>query len=171
MGDYREEGPLRDWILALKSARGPALYVPLARHLAGLVAPALAGDRPTALVPVPLHPLRRLERGHDQVLGLARELSSQLRLPLVRALRRVRFTLPQGAPRSAARGAWSRTSNVAAAFRIERDHLGSLQGAHVWLLDDVVTSAATVQECSRVLKHAGASRVSVLCLAKAEGLP
>ena len=90
----------------------------LARELgcalgARLVDEKLDGD--TALVSVPLHPRRRLERGYDQAALLAAAAAGRTGLTVVRALARVRDTTPQGAP-----GARSRRANVRGAFRARR---------------------------------------------------
>ena len=161
LGEYRLDSSLRAWILALKHGGRKELAAPLAAALAqrwrasGLCAP---GAR---LVPVPLHPWRVLERGHDQALELARALAFQVELELLPALRRVRWTAPQGSP-----GARARESNVAGAFRLRRAQAAALAGQEVWLVDDVVTSGATVRACATLVRAAGAREVSVLALAR-----
>ncbi len=113
------------------------------------------------LVPVPLHPLRRLERGYDQALLLSRAISKATDLPTRRALARSRYTDPQGEP-----GHRSRSANVQAAFRARRS-ARELRERPVWLVDDVLTSGATASECARILRRAGASRVGLLVIARA----
>ncbi|MSR63280.1 MAG: ComF family protein [Planctomycetes bacterium] len=162
-GSYRADGVLREWILAFKHGGRRELAVPLAAVLAEAWR-AEGGPPPGALlVPVPLHPLRRLERGYDQARELAAELAGELGLELVGALRRARRTAPQGGP-----GASSRRANVAGAFALRARSAARLAGREVWLVDDVVTSGATVGECARVLRQARVAEVSVLALARAE---
>ncbi|MCZ6598553.1 MAG: ComF family protein [Planctomycetota bacterium] len=174
LADYRRQPAVRDWILALKHGGRRDLGLPLGRALARrLLAsdPAVPGEDPAApggdapeegvVVPVPLHPLRRMERGYDQALLLARGVAAELGCACVRALRRRRLTPPQGAP-----GASSRSANVRGAFAAVRA-ARRLAGRHVWLVDDVVTSGATVAECARELRRAGARTVSALCVARA----
>lgn len=166
LGDYGPGGCLRDWVLALKHGGRRELAVPLGRALAQVLRRELAGsDRRPLLVPVPLHPLRRLERGYDQALLLARTLSADLGRPLLRALRRRRWTAPQGA-----QGSSSRTANVAGVFGVRRRHRAALAGARVWVIDDVLTSGATASECARELRRAGVSHVGVLVVARAGAL-
>jgi ComF family protein len=114
------------------------------------------------LVPVPLHGLRRLERGYDQALLLARAAGEIAGLRVVRALRRARATAVQGAP-----GSPSRTANVDGAFAPALLAARRVRGSTIWIVDDVVTSGATVAECARVLRRMGAESVSVLALARA----
>lgn len=169
LADYRAQPPAREWILALKHGRRPDLALSLGRALGARLASAggRAGDEPPILVPVPLHGLRRLERGYDQALLLARAAAEVEGLRVVRALRRARFTAVQGSL-----GAPSRTANVAGAFRerwIWPRPARMLAGREVWLVDDVVTSGATASECARALKRLGAARVGVLAVARAQG--
>jgi ComF family protein len=160
LGEYRSGEGLRDWVLALKH-RGRA---DLAVELGEALAARLAGERRegAVLVPVPLHPWRRLERGYDQALLLAREAARAAGLPLAPALRRVRWGGPQGAP-----GAVSRRANVSGAFRPRPRGARQIAGARVWLVDDVLTSGATASECARLLKRLGAREVGVLAVARA----
>jgi len=161
LGDYRAGEPLREWILALKHRRRPDLALPLGLALAERLR---AEARPDAvLVPVPLHRWRRLERGYDQALLLARAAGEGADLRVARALRRSRSTTAQGAP-----GSVSRAANVRGAFApSRRASRRRLEGREVWLVDDVVTSGATASECARALRRLGAARVGVLALARA----
>jgi len=166
LGDYRERPGLRDWVLALKHRARPDLARPLGGALGALLASAgEAGGEAgggAVLVPVPLHPWRRLERGHDQALLLARAAAAATGLPVVRALRRARWSAPQGAP-----GAVSRRANVRGAFRPRRAARRRIAGRRVWLVDDVLTSGATAGECARALRRMGAREVAVLVVARA----
>lgn len=161
LGDYGAGAPLRDWILALKHGGRRDLARPLGEGLARLLGQATADPCPL-LVPVPSHPLRRMERGYDPAWLLAREAARAL--PGARArrlLRRRRDTTPQGEP-----GARSRAANVRGAFRA-RPWAGDLSGREVWLVDDVWTSGATLRECARALGRCGARRVGGLVVARA----
>ena len=113
------------------------------------------------VVPVPLSRLRLLRRQFNQAAVLAGELSRQTGVrmdPLI--LARVRSTRSQvGMTRD------QRRRNVAGAFRVPARKRASLRGRHVLLVDDVVTTGATVDACARTLKRAGAARVDVLALA------
>jgi ComF family protein len=132
------------------------------RLLATLLLRSLPDDWPRAdcVLPLPLHPQRLGRRGYNQALELARPLARALRVPLApAALRRVRATAAQSTL-----DATARRGNVRGAFAAEVERL---RGRHVWLVDDVITTAATVGEAAATLLAAGAREVSVLALARA----
>lgn len=114
-----------------------------------------------AIVPVPLHWRRYCSRGFNQAADLAGPLSRHFRLPIVkRSLRRVRHTRPQvSLPHN------ERKTNIRNAFKVARP--SKVAGKKLLLLDDVITSGATLNECARVLKRAGASKVAIVTLAHA----
>jgi ComF family protein len=113
------------------------------------------------IVPVPLSRWRLLQRQFNQAAVLAGELSRQTGVaadPLL--LARTRSTRSQvGMTRD------QRRRNVAGAFSVPSHRRTALRGRNVLLVDDVVTTGATVEACARILKRAGAERVDVLALA------
>jgi ComF family protein len=116
------------------------------------------GERPAGIVPVPLHRERLRERGYDQALELARIVGRRLDLPLLaHCCERVRATPPQTALE-----ARERKTSLRGAFQTT----ARLDGLHVAVLDDVITTGSTVGEVARVLLKAGAARVDVWCLAR-----
>lgn len=136
----------------------PALAQWMARAGAGLLADA------DLLVPVPLHRWRLFRRRFNQSALLAQalaRLSGTAWLPDL--LLRRRATAPQGG--LTAKG---RARNVAGAFRLHPRHASRAAGARILLIDDVFTTGATVSECARVLRRAGAAQVDVLTLARVE---
>jgi ComF family protein len=150
-------GPLADAIHALKYGDRPALARPLGRWLAArVVLPSAA-----LVVAVPLGRKRRLRRGYDQAGRLAEQLARAAGAPrLTGALRRVRETPPQVGRSRAARAA-----NVAGAFTADPARVA---GRELVLVDDVVTTGATADAAARALLAAGAARVTVVALARAE---
>jgi ComF family protein len=114
------------------------------------------------VVPVPLHWRRRWGRGYNQSEALARPIAARLGLPCrPSCLRRVRHTPEQAKQTPAAR-----QDNVRHAFRA-RGTL--LRGQTVLLVDDVFTTGSTAAEAARALRQAGAGRVVVAVLARAQG--
>jgi ComF family protein len=117
------------------------------------------------VVPVPLSRLRLLQRQFNQAAVLAGELSRQTGIaadPLL--LTRTRSTRSQvGMTRD------QRRRNVAGAFSVPARRRACLRARNVLLIDDVVTTGATVDACARALKRAGAARVDVLALALVTG--
>jgi ComF family protein len=169
LADYRAQSAVREWLLAFKHGGRRDLAVPLGRALGHVVGRHLS--EPTILVPVPLHPWRRIERGYDQALELACEAAAVGPFEVCPVLKRTRATPPQGSL-----GAASRTANVRGAFRSRRLSrlIGTalpFQGRRVWLIDDVVTSGATVAACAKELRRLGASSVAVACVARASPHP
>lgn len=130
------------------------------RLMAELMAGALAGaPRPDAVVPVPLHVRRIRQRGYDQALELARPLAAALDLPLrPDLLQRVRATRPQSEL-----DAGQRRRNVARAFAVEKD---ASPPDHVALVDDVMTTGATLHAAARALLEAGVRRVDAWVCAR-----
>ena len=150
---------LQQMILAFKSSR-----TELDSVLSLLANSALEGSdffsEIELLVPVPLHWSRRLGRGYNQSQLLARKLKHP-RARISTDLVRVRRTKAQPAMASPT----ARARNVAGAFAVRRRH--NFTGRRICLVDDIKTTGATLNECAKVLKHAGASRVFALVLAVA----
>jgi ComF family protein len=153
------DGALRAIIHALKYDGRRSLADGLAALMRTRAADLLEGA--LYVVPVPLHPSRRRQRGFNQAADLARRLG----LPVRHALRRVRPTATQtGLP--AAR----RHRNVRDAFAATRAARG-LDGAVVVLVDDVCTTGATLEACARVLKDAGVGEVRAVTAARVVTAP
>ncbi len=114
---------------------------------------------PDYIVALPLHPARLRERGFNQSLLLARRISRQLQTPLLDACERVRNTPPQsGLP-------WKeRGKNMRQAFACK--HNADVSGKHVAIVDDVMTTGASIGELAHILKQAGASEVSAWVVAR-----
>ncbi len=127
--------------------------------LAQLMAHAFAGcERPQALVPLPLHRARLRERGYDQALELARPLATTLHLPLhADLLRRVRAT-----PAQSQLDGMARRRNLRGAFVVT----GGPLPAHVALIDDVMTTGATLHAAAMALRRAGVARVDAWVCAR-----
>jgi ComF family protein len=117
---------------------------------------------PTLLLPVPLSRERLRERGYNQAWELARRLGRALHCEAdARLLLRVKDT-----PHQLALPTDRRAGNVRAAFAVEPLRLAELRGRSVTLVDDVMTTGATVAELARVLLQAGAAEVSVWVVAR-----
>ncbi|MES1980987.1 MAG: ComF family protein [Pseudomonadota bacterium] len=129
----------------------------LARQLAKELAQRITVF-PDYIVPMPLHPARLRERGFNQSLELARQISTQLNIPLItNACQRVRDTPSQSALPWKARG-----RNMRKAFSCN----GDFAGKHIAVVDDVMTSGATLNEAALALRRGGASEVSAWVVAR-----
>jgi ComF family protein len=136
----------------------------LARDLAELLIRCLkaefAGQTFDYVVPVPLYHVRRRERGYNQSAVLASELARRIKCrKATRVLRRIRPTSSQTNLTAA-----QRLSNVQNAFQHGRGN--RLVGRKVLLVDDVMTTGATVNACAKALKKGGAQSVHVLTVAR-----
>ena len=114
-------------------------------------------ERPDRIVALPLASARQRERGFNQAQEIAARVSRQLRLPIARALTRIAGGPPQAAL------SWSeRAANVRGAFAARAD----VHGARIALVDDVMTTGATLAEAARTLARAGAARVECWVVAR-----
>ncbi|MBA4398074.1 MAG: amidophosphoribosyltransferase [Syntrophus sp. (in: bacteria)] len=140
-----------------KIATGEVLGKMMADHLY----PGFSIADYSLIVPVPLHPKRLRERGFNQAVILAREISKRFSLPLdFLTLRRHVFTEPQ-----VNLGRDQRTANVHGAFAVKNKK--KIEGQKIILVDDVYTTGSTVKECAGMLMTQGAAEVAVLTLARA----
>lgn len=114
------------------------------------------------IAPVPLHRWRLLGRRYNQAALIAQGVARRAAVPHIPdLLERHRATPSQGAL-----GATARKRNVAGAFRLNPRHADRVKGSRIVLVDDVLTSGATVSACARVLRRGGAARIDVITLAR-----
>ena len=161
---WRAEGPVREAIHRFKYSRQLQLRLPLARLAHGALSAdaRLAAERDWVLVPVPLHPKRKRERGFNQSAELARGLQGMTGLPMIEALRRIRYTTTQ-----ASLSRQARLENLTGAFAPAKRVRDALRGRNVLLIDDVFTTGSTADACAKVLRReTGAARVAVLTAAR-----
>lgn len=149
LGDYR--APLDTLALELKFHARAATGQAFARLLQ-LAFDSTDSTAPDVIVPVPLSRRRLNLRGYNQAWSIARPLAQLMNTPAdARLLERTRDTAPQ-----AKLDLDSRRLNVGDAFRVVR----SIRGKHIGVVDDVMTSGATLDALARTLKAAGATRVT-----------
>lgn len=131
-------------------------------HAMGLAASeVIKYAKADCLVPVPLHRVRQREREFNQSLLLAEYTSEVVKVPVnAQAMVRLRYTKPQ-----AKLSAEERHHNVGGAFAVIKGV--SFTGAIVIIVDDVITTGSTINECARALKEAGAERVLALTALRA----
>ncbi|MDP2878197.1 MAG: ComF family protein [Sulfuricella sp.] len=147
--------PIDRLLHAFKYSGNLALIEILAKPLAEL---AVGHPKPDLLLPMPLHPSRLKERGLNQSLEIAKPISRWLDIPLAaEACRRTRDT-----PTQAGLKLRERRRNVRGAFACDLD----LRGKSVAVLDDVMTTGATLEEISRALRLRGATTISAWVVAR-----
>jgi ComF family protein len=152
-------GAGRRMVLALKHGDRLDTVATLAGWMATSGQTLLAGA--DIVAPVPLHWTRLVRRRYNQSAELARRLARQSGRGFVAdLLTRRRATAPQDGNRAA------RAANQSGAFAVSRRHAAGLEGKAVVMVDDVLTSGATLSACADCLRGAGAARVDVLVLAR-----
>ncbi len=158
-----DEGTGAALVHALKYDGWHAVARPMARRMARLDWPRDVVRERSALVPVPLSVTRHRERGYNQAERLASALAAEWRIPLwTDVLERNRDT------RSQVRLTPSeRASNVSGAFRVTRGAHARLRGAHIMLVDDVITTAATINAAAQALSDGGARIISCATFGRA----
>jgi ComF family protein len=151
-------GTLRRLIHLLKYDRVRTLAAPLSAYLLRSLPRDETFD---FIVPVPLHWRRRMKRGFNQSNLLARALSRSTGIPVKQALQRVKAGRAQAGLSNSAR-----RRNVNQAYRCIAE--AAMRGKRILLVDDVMTTGSTAAACARSLKTAGATRVALLTLARAD---
>lgn len=159
LGAYADD--LREAILTIKRPGSEHLAWSLAALLAEKQQAALAAIGVEGVVPVPMHWWRRACRGTSDADEIAQAVARRIGTTVVPALVRARATRMQNELPPEDRG-----DNVAGAFRVR----GTVAGRRLLLVDDVVTTGATLTACCRALREAGAAAVHVAALAKADRL-
>ena len=150
----------RDMVLALKHGDRADLSGTLAQWMARAGRDIFRSD--VVLVPVPLHRFRLLRRRYNQSALLAHDLAKQTKLPCCPdALLRTRRTQPQSGP-----GYEARLANLADAIAPNPRRMGQIADRVVLLIDDVMTSGATLEVCAQACRAAGARDVYILTLAR-----
>jgi ComF family protein len=158
LSDYGDE--VRAAVLRAKRPSGEAVAAGLGTLLAAKHREVLSGWMLDAVVPVPMHWLRRMARGTSAADEIAAGVARTLGVPRRRLLRRRRRT-----PRQNEVAVEDRSANVHGAFRGP----DRVAGRRILLVDDVCTTGATLAECRRILVEAGAAAVYAAVIARADG--
>ena len=153
------EGDVRASLLRYKFGGATGYAKVYGRLVADTVRTELAGEY-DLVTWVPLSRKRLRERGYDQACLLARSTAKELGLPLTPTLHKQRNTQPQSGTGDAAK----RRANIAGAYRMKTG--ADVTGKRILLMDDIVTTGATLSECARVLGKAGAEQVVCATVAR-----
>jgi len=157
---FAEGGTLQRLIHLMKYGGCPTLGVRLGERVGEAIRSASIYNNIDMLVPVPIHGSRYRERRYNQSERITRGIADRTKLPIGHAaLRRALRTRPQAALNAAARA-----GNIEGAFAAIADRV---KGKRIGLVDDVITTGATINECARVLRAGGAESVCSIAVAAA----
>ncbi len=155
-------GPIRRLIHGLKFESMDYLADYLGGEAAYRLAPLIGGRRLDVVVPVPLHWWRRYRRGYNQAMLLAEPLARALGAPLARRL----LARRRAGRRQLGLSRRERLRSLRGCYAVRRGAGRGLSGKRVLLVDDVVTTGATLEACARALRRAGAGVVVACVLAR-----
>jgi ComF family protein len=159
---FEKEGVLQHLIHGLKYDGKFRIGTFLGRQTAFELKQVVTEWNPGLVIPVPLHHLKKAERGFNQSYYIAKGFCSEIRLPLkTNLLKRKKFTESQTSLTLA-----ERASNIHGAFSAREDKF--IRGKNILLLDDVITTGATISECGRVLLEKGAGKIYAVSIAIAD---
>lgn len=153
VGDFEDE--LRGMCMALKFGGASGVAAPLAAWLTALIVDRGLPEKVDAVVVVPLHPFREFQRSYNQAALIAERVAAAIGKPFhARLLKRVKATQQQ-----ARLSAAQRRANLDGAFEVRPSLHAGIQGARLLLVDDIMTTGATLSAAARTLKRAGAKTV------------
>lgn len=155
---FAYNGTLRRALAQLKYGGAARLAVPLADAAAPLLAPFVAQHATASLVPIPVHRDRQRQRGYNQAALLAKRLGPELGRPVADVLTRSRPTGQQHRLNRA-----ERLRNLRGAFVVRQ---GARAPPEAILVDDILTTSATLEACAAVLRAAGCRRVVGVAIAR-----
>ena len=157
------EGIIAKSVVNLKFYNKLSLVRPLASVLSQCVYSFFQNEKIDAIVPVPLHPKRLAERGFNQSVLIAKELTRGLNIPFLKnGVERVRYTVPQ-----VKLSGKERRRNLRRAFKVPASRVDQIADRTILVVDDVVTTGTTIVEIARTLKRAGAGQVFGVTVARA----
>ncbi len=152
---FDPDGVVQTLVHELKYNGMTSVGVELGKKVGGLLLPLVEQFHPDGLVPVPLHRTKLRERGYNQSEYVCKGISESTGIPVyTRVLQRVRYT-----PSQTALDIEQRKLNVSDAFDIGHSLRFDLTGKTMVMVDDVITTGATIVECAKVLRNRGVERV------------
>ena len=155
---YEPHAETANILYELKYKNHPEIGVVMGRMMAKELMNSGLFEDIDALVPVPLARKRERQRGYNQSLELAKGISEVTRLPIAdKVVRRTKFEGSQ-----TQRGRWERNENVEDVFELIDGN--GISGKHLLLIDDVVTTGATIIACAQEMQKASNVKISVLAL-------
>ena len=159
---FRDKSPLEKLIHKLKYEQNYQIGRFLGEKIGHQIRLSFESWSADLIIPIPLHALKKAERGFNQSDEIAKGLSKTLKLAYSsRVVKRIRFTKTQTQFSLS-----ERKENISNAFKVMRKK--SINGKNIILVDDVITTGATTSECAKVLLNAGANKIYVVSVALAD---
>lgn len=153
---FEKDGALQNIIHAVKYDQNILLAKFIGRKMGAILKNERADLKIDMIIPVPLHILKKSERGFNQSAHISKGISQILKIKVSKKLRRVRYTESQTKMDKA-----ERKQNISSAFQTKFD----FSNKNILLVDDVITTGATISECARILKCAGAANIYACSIA------
>ncbi len=150
------KGIAKELVHQLKFGRAPSVADLIGTHMANMLQ-GNHGD--TIIMPVPTATTRRRQRGYDQSVLISRRIARITGLPMYQYIIRLGQTRQVGSRKT------DRMKQLQDAYRVT--HLNQIRGKHIIIVDDVLTTGATLESVAKILRGAGASRVDALVFARA----
>lgn len=158
---FKKGSRVQELLHQLKYKNHPEIGVKIGKVMAQELAAADYNQTYQLIVPVPLHPSRKRSRGYNQSEEFAKGLSLELGIPYTDSFVK-RSVKTQTQTRKSKLNRWRNVSEV-----FEMKDAAAVKGKHILLVDDVVTTGATLEACAHALLEAGCSKVSIACIAMA----
>jgi len=159
---YRYEGLIRNMIIKCKFNDKPYIYRTFAKEMINSIKLYENIIKCDIILPVPIHRNRELERGYNQTYIICKMLSKEFNKKLSpNILQKPINNKPQSGLNKT-----QRKQNVLGVYKINNRYINQINQKNILLVDDVYTTGATVNECSKILKQFGANKITVLVVAK-----
>jgi len=158
---FRKGGRVQQLLHALKYTNHPELGEMIGEVYGQELQQVNLDQKFNLIVPVPLHTSRKRKRGYNQSEEFAKGLSKSMNIPFVDVLSRTTKTETQ-----TNKSKLNRWQNVSEVFQVK--DLNQMQGQHILLVDDVITTGATIEACAQILLAEGCSSMSIASIAYAE---
>jgi ComF family protein len=161
---FEKGGPLQGLLHQLKYGGASGLGVWFGEQIGAAIRRQGGCCQYDAIIPVPLHAVKRRERGYNQSERIAKGMSRVLNLPVETGIvKRIRHTQTQ-----TALGIDARRTNMEGAFEVRRKRSSRADRKNFLLVDDVITTGATIRSCASALREAGAQKIIACSAALAE---